>query len=125
VKLGILPAVISPFAVAKVGVSAARALMVTGARFPAARALEIGLVHRVVDDEAALDEAVAAEVREVLGAAPGAVAKTKALLREVAWREASLSADVTTRAIASQRVSEEGQHGLTSFLQKQRTRWHV
>jgi methylglutaconyl-CoA hydratase len=123
VKLGILPAVISPFAVAKVGVSAARALMVTGARFPAERAMAIGLVHRVVEDDAALDEAVAAEVREVLGAAPGAVAKTKALLREVAWREAGLSADVTTRAIAGQRVSAEGQQGLTAFLQKRRPPW--
>jgi methylglutaconyl-CoA hydratase len=123
VRLGILPAVISPFAVAKIGVSAARALMVTGARFPASRALEIGLVHRVVDHEAALDEAVAAEVREALAAAPGAVARTKALLREVAWREAGLSADLTARAIAAQRVSEEGQHGLAAFLQKQRPRW--
>jgi methylglutaconyl-CoA hydratase len=123
VKLGILPAVISPFVVAKIGVSAARALMVTGARFTADRALDIGLVHRVVEDEAALDEAVAFEVREALSAAPGAVAKTKALLREVAWREAGLSADITTRTIAAQRVSEEGQDGLTAFLQKRRPRW--
>ena len=76
-KLGIVPAVISPFAVAKIGQSAARELFLTAARFPAARAREIGLVHAVAP-AAELDTAIDAYTRELLTSAPGAVAGAKA-----------------------------------------------
>ena len=121
VKLGILPAVISPFALRKIGVSAARELFLTGARFSAVRAKEIGLVHAVVTD-AELDDAVEAFLREIGTAAPEAVREAKRLIRDVAGRVAN-EADITTEAIAERRVSPEGQEGLTAFLEKRKARW--
>ena len=82
VKLGIIPAVISPFALAKIGRSAARELFLTGARFSAARAKEIGLVHAVAPAEE-LDAAVERYVREILSAGPEAVAAAKDLIPQV------------------------------------------
>jgi methylglutaconyl-CoA hydratase len=122
VKLGILPAVISPFVIAKIGQSAARALFLTGARFSAARAREIGLVHEVVP-AAELDAAVAAQVREVLTASPDAVAAAKRLIAQVAGRPREDTLQLTARAIASQRVAPQGQEGLHAFLDKRRASW--
>jgi methylglutaconyl-CoA hydratase len=122
VKLGILPAVISPFVVAKIGVSRARELFLTGARFGAGKALELGLVHRVVS-EADLDAAVDDYVRELLSSGPGAVAAAKRLIDRVAGRPASDVRDLTIRAIADQRVSAEGQEGLRAFLGRRRPSW--
>lgn len=124
VRLGIVPAVISPFALAKIGVSAARELFLTGARFEAARARELGLVHHVVD-VAELDAAVDAIVKDALASAPGAVARAKALIREVAWRAPDAVRETTARAIAAQRVSPEGQAGLRAFLEKGRPPWRT
>jgi len=122
VKLGILPAVISPFALAKIGRSAARELFLSGARFSAGRAHEIGLVHTVapIGD---LDKAVDAHVAELLTAGPEAVAAAKNLIKDVWGQPASDAADITSRAIASRRVSPEGQEGLTAFLQKRKPFW--
>lgn len=121
VKLGILPAVISPFALRKIGVSAARELFLTGARFSASRAKEIGLVHAVAP-EPELDAAVAAFIKEIGTAAPEAVREAKRLIREVAGRVAA-EADITTAAIAERRVSAEGQDGLRAFLEKRKAGW--
>lgn len=122
VKLGILPAVISPFSLAKIGRSAARELFLTGARFPAARAREIGLVHAVVPAHE-LDSTVAAYVRELLTAAPEAVTAAKALIREVWGRPLDEARPLTAQAIASRRVSAEGQEGLRAFLEKRKASW--
>jgi methylglutaconyl-CoA hydratase len=122
VKLGILPAVISPFSLAKIGRSAARELFLTGARFSAARAREIGLVHAVVP-AAELDAAVDAYVRELLTAAPEAVAAAKALIREVWSRPLEEARPLTAQAIAARRVSPEGQEGLRAFLEKRKAAW--
>lgn len=124
VRLGILPAVISPYCVAKMGVSHARALMLTGAKFDAERARRSGLVHEVVP-AADLDATVERLLAEVLDAAPTALAATKALLREVAGRQPSTCADLTSRAIAAQRVSPEGQEGLRAFLEKRAPGWRA
>lgn len=120
-KLGILPAVISPYVLPKIGPSAARELFLTGMRFSAARAKEIGLVHAVVP-AADLDRAVQTYVDELLSAAPTGVAAAKALIREV-WRSPADARPLTARAIASQRVSPEGQEGLRAFLEKRKPRW--
>src|SRR3954470_11281914 len=82
-KRGISPAVISPYAIAKIGRSAARELFLTGARFSAERAKEIGLVH-AIGDEAELDRMVAKYVNDLVSSAPGAVAEAKRLIAEVA-----------------------------------------
>jgi methylglutaconyl-CoA hydratase len=121
-KLGILPAVISPFVVAKTGTSAARELFLTGARFPAVRAREIGLVHAVCP-EADLDTTIDRYLRELVTSAPGAVSAAKALIAQVAGRPTSEVADLTAETIARHRVSEEGQSGMRAFLDKRRAPW--
>ncbi|HZT76041.1 MAG TPA: enoyl-CoA hydratase-related protein [Vicinamibacterales bacterium] len=122
VKLGILPAVISPFALAKIGRSAARELFLTGARFSAARAKEIGLVHAVVPS-AELDATVQAFVTDILSAGPQAVAAAKALIRTVCERPSGEATTITAHAIAARRVSPEGQEGLKAFLEKRKAAW--
>jgi methylglutaconyl-CoA hydratase len=122
VKLGIVPAVISPFVIAKIGRSAARELFLTGARFTALRAREIGLVHAVVP-AAGLDAAVESYVQELRTSAPGAVAAAKALIAEVARRGPGEATTLTCEAIARRRVSDEGQEGLRAFLEKRKPGW--
>jgi methylglutaconyl-CoA hydratase len=124
VKLGILPAVISPYALAKVGRSAARELFLTGMRFGAPRAKEMGLVHAVVA-AGRIDATIAMYVNEVLGAAPDAIATAKALIPRVWARGASDAAGLTAEAIAAQRVSTEGQEGLRAFLEKRKANWDI
>ncbi len=124
VKLGIPPGAISPYAVRKIGQSAARACFLTGARFTAARAREIGLVHEVVPAER-LDAAVAQHVREVLTAGPGAVAAAKHLIRNVAHQAPRDVRTLTVDTMARHRVSREGQEGLRAFLEKRRPAWAV
>ena len=121
-KLGILPAVISPFALAKIGRSAARELFLTAARFSAERAREIGLVHAVVP-EAGLDAAVDGYVRELISSAPGAIASAKRLIADVAGRPPIEVSGLTAETIAAHRVSPEGQAGMRSFLEKRRAPW--
>jgi methylglutaconyl-CoA hydratase len=122
VKLGILPAVISPFAIAKIGTSAARELFLTGARFSAARAREIGLVHRLVP-AADLDRCVDEYVQEFLSAGPEAIAAAKVLIGQVARRSIEEAGALTAPAIARRRVSAEGQEGLRAFLEKRKPHW--
>lgn len=121
-KLGILPAMISPFVLPKIGMSAARELFLTGMRFDAVRAREIGLVHAVVPD-ALLDQTVQRYVDEVLSAAPTAVAAAKRLLPRVWGRRPEDVAALTAAAIAEQRVSPQGQEGLRAFLEKRKPSW--
>jgi methylglutaconyl-CoA hydratase len=121
-KLGIVPAMISPFVLPKIGVSAARELFLTGRRFDAARAHAIGLVHAVVP-AAELDAAVQRYVAELLSAAPSAVATAKRLIPQVAGRTPEEVAELTATTIAAQRASGEGQDGLRSFLEKRSPGW--
>ncbi len=120
--LGILPAVISPFALAKIGQAAARELFLTGARFSAQRAKEIGLVHGVVP-AGELDPAVQGYVKELLSAGPEAVAAAKALIPNVWGRPIAEAMPITAAAIAARRVSAEGQEGLRAFLEKRKPGW--
>jgi methylglutaconyl-CoA hydratase len=122
VKLGILPAVISPFALAKIGRSAARELFLTGAKFSAARAREIGLLHAVVSADQ-LDDAVGGYIREILSGGREAIAAAKRLIAEVWEQSIDAAMPLTARTIAARRVSEEGQEGLKAFLEKRSPRW--
>jgi methylglutaconyl-CoA hydratase len=117
VKLGILPAVISPFVLAKIGVTHARALFLTGERFQAPRALAIGLIHDIVALDA-LDREVERIVGELRTAKPNAVAAAKALIPRVCAASYDESRGITAAAIAKQRISEEGQAGLRAFLER-------
>jgi methylglutaconyl-CoA hydratase len=124
-KLGILPAVIAPFVLAKVGESAARALFPTGQRFDAERARDIGLVHEILADEAALDARVAVIVDELRSAGPTALRAAKALVRELRTLDPDEARRHTVRHIAQQRTSPEGQEGLSAFLEKRPPSWRA
>jgi methylglutaconyl-CoA hydratase len=122
-RLGILPAVISPFVIAKIGETHARALFPSGKRFDATRALRIGLVHEVVEGEQALDTAVDAAVADLLAAGPTAARAAKAIVREVRGLPHESTRWHTARRIATQRTSPEGQDGLRAFLEKREPAW--
>lgn len=119
VKLGIIPAVISPFVLAKIGLSNARALFLTGERFDAKRALHIGLVHEVVVADT-LDVCIERITNEIASAGPQAVAAAKALVPRVTAATYDESRDLTAGAIARQRTSPEGQEGLRAFLERRK-----
>ena len=114
VRLGIIPAVISPFVLARIGPGAARRYFLTGERFDAEAALRVGLVHEVADDlDAAVDRAVAG----LLAGGPEAVRAAKRLIHE-------RPAGTDTPAIAAERrTSEEGQEGLRAFLERRPPSW--
>lgn len=124
-RLGILPAVISPFVISKIGESHARALFPGGRRFDAGRALRIGLVHEVVEGLDALDEAVSLALADVLAAGPNAARAAKAIVREVRGLPHESTRWHTARRIAAQRVSAEGQEGLRAFLEKREPSWRA
>ena len=123
VKLGILPAVISPYVIAKIGVSHARALFLTGERFGADRALQIGLIHRVAGDEAELDAFVADAVSQLRSSGPEAVRACKQLIANVDGKALDDSIPYTIEAIAERRTSAEGQGGMKAFLSKSKAPW--
>ena len=122
VVLGILPAMISPYVVRKIGLSHARALCLSGTRFSAKHACAIGLVHAVVA-AADLDRAVGDQVELFKKAAPSAIANTKRLLTDVFGRRPADVLPLTVDRIANQRVSPEGQEGLRAFLDKRPAAW--
>jgi methylglutaconyl-CoA hydratase len=113
VKLGIIPAVISPFVLPKIGAHARRYFL-TGERFDAATALHIGLVHEVADD---LDGVIDGIVAELLTSGPEAVREAKRLIRE------QPTGEETAQIAARLRSGEEGQEGLRAFLEKRTPRW--
>lgn len=121
-RLGIVPAVISPFVVARIGPSQARELFLTGERFDARHAQAIGLVHHVVAEDE-LDAAVADRVAQLLQAAPGAQATIKELIRTVAFRPRESVRDYTAETIARRRAGDEGQEGMSAFLEKRKPWW--
>lgn len=122
VKLGIAPAVISPFVIRKIGEGYARVLFVTGERFNAARAHQIGLVHTVVPLEQ-LDEAVEKVIGELVTSAPQAIRACKKLAMTVGQMSDEQARIHTASLIALLRTTEEGQEGLRSFLEKRKASW--
>ena len=122
-RLGILPAVISPFVIAKIGESHARALFPGGRRFDALRAQRIGLVHEVVEGEPALDLAVDAAIADILASGPTAVRAAKAIVREVRGLGHGSSKWHTARVIARHRTSAEAQEGFAAFTSKRKPGW--
>ena len=122
VRLGIVPAVISPFVLARIGPGHARELFLTGERFDARRAQAVGLVNHVVAEEE-LDTAVAGRVAQLLQAAPGAQAAIKELIHTVAWRPKESVRAYTAETIARRRASDDGREGMSAFLEKRKPRW--
>lgn len=127
VRLGIVPACIGPFVIAKIGASHARGLFMSAERFLAQKAREVGLVHEVVSDQASLETAIEQVVTRILQCGPQAMAVAKKLVLDLSWpeRRASLSdpLDYVARLLAELRISDEGQEGLRAFLEKRKPKW--
>ncbi|HZC06255.1 MAG TPA: enoyl-CoA hydratase-related protein [Ktedonobacterales bacterium] len=121
-RLGIAPAVISPFATRKIGVSHARALFTTAERFGADRALAIGLVHQVAPLEE-LENAVQATLRHIGLSGPAGVRAAKRVAMTVQSLPDAQARELTAQTIAGLRVSEEGQEGIRAFLEKRTASW--
>ena len=122
VRLGLIPAMIAPFVIARIGPARARRLFCTAETFGAADALAWGLVDRVVP-AAELDAAVAAVVGDLLKAGPAALAAAKALVRDVGRAPHDAVPGLTAELIARLRASDEGQEGMAAFLEKRPPRW--
>ena len=122
VKIGLVPAAISPYVMRRIGESAARELFLTGERFDARRALEIGLVNKVVPYEE-LDKKVEEVVRVLLSSGPEAIASCKELLHKVPAMTDEQAKAYTAEMIARLRISQEGQEGMAAFLEKRKPKW--
>jgi methylglutaconyl-CoA hydratase len=126
VKLGLLPAVISPFVLQKIGGSTARRYFLTGERFSAHEALGMGLIHAVVATDTELDETVSTWAKALIANAPEAVSLCKTLIRDVsATPNRDVQITLMTHRIADRRISPEGQEGMRSFLDKRPPAWCV
>ncbi len=122
VKIGLIPAVISPYVIRRIGESRARQYFLTGERIPARRAEEVGLVHKVVP-AAELDRAVDETVALLLSSGPEAIAHSKELIQKVPAMSLEEAKEYTARVIAELRVSPEGQEGMAAFLEKRKPKW--
>lgn len=125
VRLGLIPATIAPFVQARIGMTGMRRYALSGERFDAEAARQIGLIHQIASDPQQLDAMLQAQIEQLLQAAPGAVAECKQLIRKLSANDWSADAtDKHTAAwIARVRAGEEGQHGLQAFLGKRKARW--
>jgi methylglutaconyl-CoA hydratase len=122
VRLGILPAVISPYVLRAIGARSARDLFLTGDRFDAREALRIGLVHQVVA-AGELEEAGRRKVASLLAAGPEAVGAAKRLIEQVVGKNPDEAMALTAATIAERRASAEAKEGLTAFLEKRKPYW--
>jgi len=123
VKLGILPAVISPYVIEKIGAGTARRYALTAERFAAAEAKRIGLVSEVADSPADLDALIQKWARLMIENGPEALRACKAVLSAVGAQDWETVSDLTVNRIARQRVSTEGQEGLLAFIEKRKPDW--
>ena len=122
VKFGLVPAVISPYAVAKIGASASRHLFVPGERFSASRAHALGLVHVIAPPDG-LDAAIARVAQDLRTAGPRAMAATKALIASVMDRPPASVTQLTVETIADLRITTEAKEGIRAFLDKRSPGW--
>lgn len=123
VKLGLIPAVIAQYVMPKIGLSQSRALFVSGERFTAERAFEIGLIHGICTEED-LDATVDTLAQRILSSGPEAIREAKALIQALWELDSAAGKRYAIEAIARVRTSPEGQHGLAAFLNKTAPDWH-
>jgi len=124
-RLGLVPAVISPYVIRRIGESNARRYFLSAERFDSHKAYDIGLVQKTVAAEK-LDETIELEAREILKSGPRAVGHCKQVIFTIAGHDANtqlITDKLTARLIASLRVSPEGQEGLNAFLEKRLPEW--
>jgi len=123
VKIGLLPGIIGPFVISRIGVANAREYFLTGARFDAERAREIGLVQRVAKDESSMDATLDSWIAELLTASPSAVAAAKKLIFDISNRPVDSVLDAAALSIANARTSPEGRAGVEAFLSRTKPPW--
>ena len=124
VKLGLVPATISPFVIAAIGARAARRYFLTGERFDGTTALLIGLIHQLVADNEQLDTAAEKIISQILSGGVEAVPASKKLIADVAGKEINTELrHFTAEVIAMRRASVEGVEGLSAFLEKRKASW--
>jgi len=123
VKIGLVPACISPFVIRRIGEGRTREYFLTGERITAQRAYEIGYANKVVP-EAELDKAVKGYVSRFLAAGPEALGVCKRMLEDVPSMSLAEARDYTARVIANLRISEEGLEGMKAFLHKRKPTWY-
>ena len=123
VKLGIIPAVISPFVLEKIGIGHARRYGLTAERFAASEARRIGLIHEVFPTVEAMDAWIAATCEAIRTNSPAALSACKQILTAVDGQSWDVVQGLTAERIAAIRVSPEGQEGLRSFLEKRTPNW--
>lgn len=122
VKIGLVPACIGPYVIKKMGEGRTRELFITGERMTAERALQVGLVNKVVDDDM-LDTSVNELLDSILSSGPYAIAMAKKLINEIPGMSPDDFRPFTAEMIARLRVSEEGQEGMDAFLNKRKPKW--
>jgi methylglutaconyl-CoA hydratase len=123
VKIGLLPGIIGPFLISRIGVGNAREYFLTGARFSAARAHEIGLIQCVVADERSMDAIIDAWIAELLTASPAAITAAKKLIFDISDRPMESVLDTAALSIANARVSPDGRAGVEAFLSRTKPPW--
>ena len=124
VKLGLVPACISPYVIRKVGEGRCREFFLTGERLSAKKALELGLANQVVTADQ-LDQAVQEKANQLLSSGPKAIAMCKELLKNVPGMSFEKAKTYTAEMIASMRIGDEGQEGMSAFLEKRKPKWTV
>lgn len=122
VKIGLVPAAISPYVIRRIGETKAREYFLTGKRISARKALEIGLINEVVP-HSKLEEKVEEIVQSLLTSGPEAIASCKELIQKVPGMSFEEAKTYTARMIANLRISQEGQEGMAAFLEKRKPKW--
>lgn len=122
-RIGLLPGIIGPFLLSRIGMANAREYFLTGARFSAARAKEIGLVQYVVPDLETMDKLIESRIKDVLMASPSSVAAAKQLIFDLANRPIDSVLDIAAKSIADARTSPDGKAGVEAFLSRGKPPW--
>ncbi len=125
VNLGILPAVISPYVISKIGFSNATRFFLTGERFDGQKALDIGLVHEIAENLEELDLKLTEIINHLFNSSPAAMKSIKEVLNQNRGSELKNIREYCIKKIAEVRTSDEGKEGLTAFVEKRSPRWKI
>jgi methylglutaconyl-CoA hydratase len=122
-KIGLLPGIVGPFLIARIGMGNAREYFLTGERFSAARAKEIGLIQHVVPNEAAMDKLIEEKIRELLTSSPASIRASKEFIFKISDRPIESTLEAGAQALADARTSIEGRAGVEAFLTHTKPPW--